>query len=267
MIKKLITTLRMVGKSGKALKPLAKPAGAVLTTLGAYYMLKTATLTIVTTTGRYITDTLATNTTAMILIVSVVFMFGLSFLPKKILLDKRMSVIFLLLFFVIVFTTKPVAQKAKSLLNSKEFFYAEKFDKKEMKLKEIYSHLSVKTDAQKNVFLCTLIKQKRCRESKLMEAVVDDIYGWGIKNTFDKKLITYHVIVYGDIDLFNYLEGKEALDISSSTKYDCKSVFGDKKLTALDLAQNLNKFEISKRINLLLTFENAKNMAGASASA
>ena len=263
-MKKIISALKLIGRSGKALKPLAKPAGAALTTIGAYYVLKTATLTVITSTGRYITDTLSTNATAVILIVSVIFMFGLSFLPKRVLLDKKISAMFLLLFCTIVVTTKPVAKKAKSLLNSKEFFYAKKFDKKEMNLKEIYSCMNVKTNAQKNNFLCNLIKQKKCQNSTLVEAIVEDIYGWGLRNTFNRKLITYHVILYGDIDLFSYLEGKEALDISSSTKYTYKSVFGDKELTALDLAQDLGKFAIAKRINILLTFENAKNMANGS---
>lgn len=254
-LKNIRSFFRFGRSTSKVANQLKKPVGWIMSTAGTFFIAKEALSTFVNSTTKYVTEALSGNVSFVVFLVCAGFILLAAIIGKKALKNRFVSFLICTSFLFVIFTTKPIAKRVKYLTNSKESYFMQKYAQKEVKLGDIYDFFSVKNTAQKNAFLCALIKQSKGNKYDLIKAVANDLNGNFKLNKFDKKEVTYHAIVYGDIDLFEFLLSKKAIDCSDEVLYERERMFGFYKydnLTALELANLEKKSEIANKINELL---------------
>lgn len=235
--------------------PFTVLAGAVSS---LFYSLKFA----IKTAGWFVIDSVLDNGYLMAILAIIIVLFIISIMSNKVQLNKLTSCGVIALVIVVFCFAKPAAEKLKFNLTLPEFFYAEKFEKQEINLKEVYAVLDVHNNRDKNMLLCTLFKDINGKNTKLIKAIVSDLKGWNIMSKLDKEMITYNAVVYANESVFVWLCSEGVINISKEKLYPNTSILStskkENKLDVLELAKSYSRDEIASQISLFINLKQNK---------
>ena len=228
--------------------------GKVLGAISGFFIVKQGVETTIDVAGRSVVESMSNSLAFVVFVSAVLALFAISFFSRKTLLNKKVSMLVLGVFCVVVFTSKPVAKEFKKRFHSKEYLYSKMYAQKKVRLKEVYRALKVKNKQTKNELLTTLIKGKRSEERELFKAVIKDNVGL-FKNVLNREKITLLVVQYGNVELLDFLHQEGVLELNKKIEYKrsgmLRFIFTDKYLTALEIAKLEGKKEMKERLTKL----------------
>jgi hypothetical protein len=214
--------LRIAPRVLRAARPVAS---AALSTLGTYFMVKTAAKATVNTVGAGILSQLRNSLPFTIAVAAFAFIFFASFLGKEILLNKKVSAIIFAAFIAVIATSTPAMRALKTTVYSPSRVIAEQFSKGKKTVTEATEFLGATSDVGVYELAVKLIKNSSSAETKLLKAIVKKNKAF-FRKTETKKRLTPIVLEYGSVEVFNLLNKQGFLNIPNEINYKKRFLIG-----------------------------------------
>ena len=217
-----------------------KAATPIATSFFQYFLIKNTTVAVAETFGSSLLSDLSTSPFMIAVITSIVMLFMASFFPKEVLLDRRFSFIMVVVFGLVLSSSRTFINHLKERCYTEQIMSAKGYCSGDYTLQEVYNLNNVRSGSDKNKFALSLIKAGSGSEKELFIDVIKDGMGT-FSHPFDRQSLTYYCLLYGDEETANFLIERKLFDTNETFFYGRLSIAklftSRKEFTPLEIAK------------------------------